>query len=122
MIKKLKNNFTTVKQGNILLKLGVPTDSADCYYLNLGLGEYSYKPYYGECCDDNAPCWTVGRLVEIYNECIDKEKADKEDITEGRYKLCLEDAYNHDYIQYMIDCFYFAYDFKLLDFSKLEEE
>lgn len=31
-IKKLQNNYTTPKQSKRLLELGVPADSADCYY------------------------------------------------------------------------------------------
>ena len=32
-IKKLQNGFTTPEQSKRLLELGVPVDSADCYYL-----------------------------------------------------------------------------------------
>ena len=32
-MKTLQNNYTTPEQSKQLLKLGVPTDSADCFYL-----------------------------------------------------------------------------------------
>jgi Tol biopolymer transport system component len=71
-MKTLQNNFTTTEQSKGLLKLGVPADSADCYYLDLGLGEYSDKPYCGFNADE-FPCWSVGRLNEIFKICSDNQ-------------------------------------------------
>jgi hypothetical protein len=90
-MKKLQNNFTTPEQSKRLLELGVPADSADCFY------SYYKKTYaHSEYVDilwhrprfiteDNIPswnaklldgtqtylpCWSVGRLLEIINHCV----------------------------------------------------
>ncbi len=77
IMKQLQNNFTTPEQSRRLLDLGLPADSADCYYdrdeLEIDkkttpyviprtstIGHYGIKFY--------IPCWSVGRLIEIY--CI----------------------------------------------------
>ena len=68
-MKKLQNNFTTPEQSKRLLEIGVPADSADFRYINLGLGDYSDIPYWGFSDDDDLPCWSVGRLIEIIKIC-----------------------------------------------------
>ena len=86
-MKNLQDNFTTPEQSKRLLELGVPADSADLYYHpkyrrnEKGAGywskpriledghtlgyEQSYSAYY-----DLLPCWSVGRLIEIYEICV----------------------------------------------------
>lgn len=75
-------NFTTPEQSKKLLELGLPAESADCYYY-----DWATNPddeMYGACIqwidttlgDDYQkfhvleiaalPCWSVGRLLEIY--------------------------------------------------------
>ena len=88
MIKKLQNNFTTPEQSKRLLKLGVPADSADCVLENLNTAENNFQSeYYTRWiiekrhvkedifCERNEgiflPCWSVGRMIEIYNTCVD---------------------------------------------------
>jgi len=71
-MSKLQNNFTTPEQSKRLLELGVPKDSADCYYTAYGLisvimlniNDTSFLCEVG--C---TPCWSVGRLIEIMNIC-----------------------------------------------------
>ena len=77
-MKKLQKNFTTPAQSKRLLELGVPSDSADCYYdkdeveideiiqpyilpFNRKFSNYNDMFY--------LPCWSVGRLIEIYLTC-----------------------------------------------------
>lgn len=74
-IKKLQNNFTTPEQSKRLLELGVPADSADCYYAPFTRGvQVRHEPYelrstfFGEYPFN--PCWSVGRLMEIINICV----------------------------------------------------
>ena len=70
-MKTLQNNFTTVEQSKRLLELGLPADTADCYYdlmaeedtpywrnkkENVNLFSFSFIK----------PCWSVGRLMAIY--------------------------------------------------------
>ena len=57
--------YTTVKQSKELLELGLPANSADCYYLDLGLGDYSEEPKFGNVPDGELPCWTFHRLLNI---------------------------------------------------------
>lgn len=76
-MKTLQNNFTTPGQSKRLLELGVPADSADCFYSNI-LGNWyldiipQHKNY---TCISNGmddlylPCWSVGRLMEIWDIC-----------------------------------------------------
>lgn len=84
-MEKLKINFTTPEQSKKLLELGLPAESADCYYY-----DWATNPddeMYGACIqwidttlgDDYQkfhvleiaalPCWSVGRLIEIAFIC-----------------------------------------------------
>lgn len=74
-MKQLQHNFTTPEQSKRLIELGVPADSADCYH-NVIAG----KPFlisYGTLFSDprhqfskgTLPCWSAGRLMEIYLTC-----------------------------------------------------
>lgn len=79
-MKKLQNNFTTPAQSKRLLELGVPADSADCYLLRTHTkGDtfivevlhdelYSKKDKFTNLLE-YLPCWSVGRLIEIYLTC-----------------------------------------------------
>lgn len=85
-MKKLQNNFTTPEQSKRLLELGVPADSADCYwsFRSDSLTEnWGYRCYIGEspAIKNNLfsyrqgytlPCWSVGRLIEIYHICVSR--------------------------------------------------
>ena len=73
-MKKLQNNFTTHEQSKRLLELGLPASSADCFYGAIGFGNgYDKLPnicggakFLGTI---DMPCWSVGRLIEIYCTC-----------------------------------------------------
>ena len=121
-IKKLQNNFTTPEQSNRLLELGVPTDSADFFYCSLGKNtsnfgnpKYCYKPYsilstidyYG--IYTIFPCWSVGRLIEIYHIC------DKPGFSFS-FHVCFPNL-----ISEMIYKIAEAKEHGWIDFSKLEE-
>lgn len=72
--------FTTKAQSKELLKLGVPINSADCYYGFEGnniyirknkqqLSEKIWKPIrLSEQTYVYIPCWSVGKLIEIYQQ------------------------------------------------------
>lgn len=77
-MKTLQNNFTTPEQSKRLLELGVPADSADCVWYNPyydgdrpELAEISvWKGKYPQRVDKyTLPCWSVGRLLEIFLIC-----------------------------------------------------
>ena len=108
-MKKLQNNFTTLEQSKRLFELGVPADSADCYFR---IDLYSSKiemrfTKKNSLIYDYIPCWSVGRLIEIYEivgenagQCVSTKKSTSR--IESLVQLYEENA-------------------TLLDFSKLEE-
>lgn len=70
MIKKLQNNFTTPEQSKRLLELGVPEDSADCHYTALQSMVWVHIDNDPDFTNKLiTPCWSVGRLIEIYATC-----------------------------------------------------
>ena len=80
-VKKLQQNFTTPEQSKRLLAIGLPVDSADCY---LALHDEFYACWFRQ--NDfelnseffqsprYLPCWSVGRLIEIYCRCLQNSK------------------------------------------------
>ena len=77
-MKKLQKNFTTHEQSKRLLELGVPADSADLLYIQDAITIEDYIMVRNEdesICDfiENniciKPCWSVGRLIEIFETC-----------------------------------------------------
>ena len=125
-MKTLQNNFTTPEQSKRLLKLGVPADSADCVLENLDTAENNFQSeYYTRWiiekrhvkedifCERNEgiflPCWSVGRLIEIYDICR---------YYDGDY----DNVYGKEtYIETFISAIEEAILDDMLDFSKLEE-
>lgn len=110
-MKTLQNNFTTPEQSKRLLELGVPKWTADCYYEVFHEG-VQVKP--SQFFVPSDPCWSVGRLIEIYITCIEHYTGD-ERLTFG-----------HDTVRLgMIDCIIAAIEVGCddgdIDFSKLEE-
>lgn len=73
-MKTLQTDYTTPEQSKRLLELGVPANSANYYYLALGFGNgYEKTP---SICDNSRfssnidlPCWSTGRLIEIFELC-----------------------------------------------------
>ena len=129
-MKQLQNNFTTPDQSKQLLELGVPADSADCFYSHYiktyAHSEYTeilwHRPRF--ITEDNIPnwnarqmdgtqtylpCWSVGRLIEIYDICR---------YYDGDY----DEVYGKEtYIETFISAIEEAILDDMLDFSKLEE-
>lgn len=114
-MKTLQNNFTTQEQSKRLLELGVPADSADCYYscadkkntYILNSDEIDSNLFAR---DGFIPCWSVGRLIEIMlNSQIDT----------GTYSLGFmvdKDTFSIESLIDIID-----EEIEEFDFSKLEE-
>lgn len=110
-MKKLQNNFTTPEQSKRLLELGVPAWTADCLYTS----KDNITPYVllKAMVDYDAgkhliPCWSVGRLIEIYCFAAGIEYI----------KICLSEI---SQIESMIRMIEIAVKVKTFDFSKLEE-
>lgn len=111
-MKNLKNNFTTPEQSKRLLELGVPADSADCYYSQtcstiVIVDEQIYKKKFYEVVP---PIWSVGRLMEICKIC--EPKKDYEQLFE-------ELQYSKNYCVVIIS--HIIANLPIIDFSKLED-
>lgn len=110
-MKKLQNNFTTPEQSKRLLELGVPADSADCYYTPYGnisviIPNKTDAPFIYEI--GCTHCWSVGELMRIYAICFDPDFIHFDTFADGI-----------NFLQQMMDKFEtYA---KNMDFSKLEE-
>lgn len=121
-MKKLQNNFTTPEQSKRLLELGVPADSADmyieCYWCDGSNGRWRHKADSHEMFGDRKqigegvgairPCWSVGRLMEIFAICFDPDFIHFDTFADGI-----------NFLQQIIDKFE-TYT-ENMDFSKLEE-
>lgn len=75
-MKKLQNNFTTPKQSKRLLELGVPADSANCFYTDkramIWVRDETDQIDWGAKVGDvpfYLPCWSACRLMEIIGLC-----------------------------------------------------
>ena len=121
-MKTLQNNFTTPEQSKRLLELGVPVDSADqVYYEDIMWGaheflspEHPYSEVVKEHENISLPCWSVGRLMEIYDTCFISPKS-------RSYWCAHTRLIGVQYVDYILDCYKNALADNLLDFSKLDE-
>ena len=122
-MKTSQNNYTTPEQSKKLLELGVPADSADCC-LRRVLTDGGYCEtwrvdvfdFIGQVHDNYLPCWSVGRLMEIFEICDISESVATENT------MCSFPSIKRmSYIEYLMKCFSKAVEIKILDFSKLEE-
>lgn len=124
-MKKLQCNFTTPEQSKRLLELGVPADSADCFWFDerdlmfLKDELYSDEAKDGEWvrATDYLPCWSVGRLIEIYlicNEVIDN-------VTELHHSAIKIDVREFNTVEYLISKLTNKVKKNKEFFSKLEE-
>ena len=108
-MSKLQNYFTTFEQSKRLLELGVPTNSADCYYDQYQILNFRTELDYGydffELNFRFIPCWSVGRLIEIYCLCVDE-----------RYSIEFIGQIHTRPMNKILDLF----EFVKFDFSKLE--
>lgn len=118
-MKQLQNNFTTPEQSKRLLELGVPANSADCT-LKKRIEDGGYSVYWIAYIEDFIgpvkvdsilPCWSAGRLIEIYNECWCGSICDSGIFIPLR----------HIVLQRVLIDFFGAAENGELDFSKLEE-
>ena len=115
-MKTLQCNFTTQEQSKRLLELGVPADSADCYYVtsvgkkpNIIHSEFHFDV---KCKTTAKPCWSVGRLIEIAKRCSKSRYA-----LRGLFSFleeCEADECMFQVMDYFEICNY------QFDFSKLE--
>lgn len=116
----MKNNFTTPEQSKRLLELGVPADSADCVHTYLGIKilpegiVYSNYDWMVADGDNRIPCWSVGRLIEIFTTCAEYYTGDNS-LVFNRESVSLGN------INCLISVIELAVKDKCINFSKLEE-
>jgi hypothetical protein len=128
-MKKLQQNFTTTEQSKRLLELGVPEDSADLV-IESGCDVRKTIPswtVFTKWCQNRRdysvdyekfmPCWSVGRLIEIYlicNEVIDN-------VTELHHSAIKIDVREFNIVEYIIKKLTTKVKKNKGFFSKLEE-
>lgn len=123
-MKNFTKHFTTPEQSKRLLELGVPADSADMYY-HLANHQYYVRDEFSIKQHDFFkfyknifyPCWSVGRLIEIYLIC--NEKINK--ITELHHSACKISVREHSVLDEIIEKIEYQVGKYHMDFSKLEE-
>ena len=116
----MKQNFTTPEQSLILLELGLPEKSADCFYnrytgcteiVNLYDNSWAQTDRAFAWCEGFVPIWSAGQLLYILKECIERDD-DKE-------VIFMDLAYKQgSIIDLLMDIFK---DRPVMDFSKLED-
>lgn len=124
---KLQNNFTTVEQSKRLLELGLPADSADCFYCkdaNKSLVNFiryllpDDVKYSVRCSNhlmyDYLPCWSVGRLIEILCKCGIHY------VDEGNLVFNFKQGRLNDIVSAFVDAIECNCKDGSIDFSKLE--
>lgn len=121
---KLENNYTTSKQSECLLQLGMPANTADCFRVVSGLMECT--PQILDCSFSEQqkryedgfpkptsiePVWSSGRLLEIWDLCV------------GEYEL-----FSRNYDKSLLDDIFTEICAEIIsttehwDFSKLEDK
>lgn len=111
-MKTLQNNYTTQEQSKRLLELGVPADSSDCYYFSQDSDVPLIRKGNGV---PLFPCWSVGRLMEIFEICDNLPSFTRADM------CSIPSLKRMSYMEYMMKCYNKAIEMGILDFSKLEE-
>ena len=93
---EIQKGYTTVAQGKKLLELGVPINSADCYYYTevdkwpkiLTTDNFDWEQ------SSYIPCWSVGRLAQVYLKCV---------VMPGNSTIELTGEFGSDVISEMVD-------------------
>ena len=117
MAQNLQFNYTTQEQAIKLLEIGVPKNSADGYYDSDGdlfvfNADRSAKEFF-EKNPSCIPCWSVGRLEEIFDIC------DKDRFVLGEWPSHIANMYLHSLTQVEYFVTWATNCKQLLDFSKL---
>lgn len=133
-MKNFQNNFTTIEQSKRLLELGVPADSADCYIQISECVKYNFdkkheeiykkceygviggsgifgseipaRLYLSDGSPEYLPCWSIGRLIEIYVKA------------KGLDYMSIDITPNSNLIEELI--YKYKMSLGIMDFSKLE--
>ena len=124
-----QKDHTTPEQSKRLLELGVPADSANCFFVSSKQGElsqphmlygllyskrvpYGYEKIY-------LPCWTALRLMEIIDICVLGENSDP-NTEEYPTTIKVMNKLHIPYVEYLVKSIERAVQLGTIDFSKLE--
>ena len=113
---ELQKHFTTQEQSEKLLAMGVPAESADCYYSQTHRRVVTVD----EECDKRelfkaiTPCWSTGRLIEIFNIVTPKQERFLFWMNITKYKIL-------NYTGVFVEALQELKDHDALDLSKLNE-
>ena len=121
-MEKLQSNYTTQEISKKLMLMGLPDWTADCFYDRFGYKQI--RDSLNELKNDffeNAgelniyhegaiPCWSAGRLLELYNNCVLNYDEDSMVIPKGHFVL-----------QKILIELFAALEYKYFDFSKLKD-
>jgi hypothetical protein len=123
-MKQLQRHFTTQEQSKKLLEIGLPADTADCFYINDGYTpnvrdelyerNTGHKFPFSE--EGFTPCWSVGRLMEIIDICDTLDTSEEYPTTKQ-----VMDKRKMSYVEYMVGTIENMTKLREVDFSKLEE-
>ena len=132
---ELQFNYTTPEQSQRLLELGLPVDSADCILRHYNWADEDLKEenweypaiinkgispseamdmFLDDEYDMTMPCWSVGRLIEIFNIVTPKKERFLFWMNITRYKIL-------NYTGVFVEALQELKDHDALDFSKLNE-
>ena len=119
-MKNFQQTYTTIEQSKRLLELGLPKDTADMYYSAICFGGmYDKNP--SVCATGtfsgyiDLPCWSVGRLIEMFEICFKKE------ILAEHLWTSIEYCGYPTYTDYLVHLFGKNINAGRIDFSKLED-
>lgn len=107
-----------MEQSKQLLEIGIPASTADCYYGAIGFGNgYDKLPnlcggaqFLGTI---DMPCWSTGRLIEIFNIVTPKQERFLFWMNITKYKIL-------NYTGVFVEALQELKDHDALDLSKLE--
>lgn len=120
-MEKLQSNYTTQEISKKLMLMGLPDWTADCFYDHFGYKQirdclnelrkdfFENAGEFNECHEGAIPCWSAGRLLELYNNCVLNYDEDSMVIPKGHFVL-----------QKILIELFAALEYKYFDFSKLK--
>jgi hypothetical protein len=120
---ELQKHYTTMEQSEQLLAMGLPADSADMYYSRMKHEQFEVPKVlwetYSQCSNFHPhvftylPCWSTGRLIEIFNIVTPKQERFLFWMNITKYKIL-------NYTGVFVEALQELKDHDALDLSKLE--
>ena len=117
---ELQHNFTTIDQSKLLVDMGLPVDTADCYIYtydevkinDMGILQkltFTQRKEKQRSPHRFLPCWSLVRLIEIFDACY---------VGEEEYRDTNLNFNCHS-VEDMVHMINYRYKLNDIDFSKL---